>query len=150
MVRQNKEVTKFSLLGQLDSESGDNRLLVLNISDFSPIDTSLTSLKNYDRLHCCEKLKSRKAPHCFRYDLIYDTSWSLRIYCKRKLLLSSLFFLFCALLGRCESFSCRKCLLIGYLSLNSLIKYSDLGGRLISNAHSEIFCQRSKVTMHSQ
>jgi hypothetical protein len=75
---QNKKVTTFSLLGQLDSESGDNRLL-LNISDSSPIDTFL---KNNDRLHCCEKLKSCKAPKSFRYDLIYNTLRSLRIYCK--------------------------------------------------------------------
>jgi len=91
-IRQNKEVTTISLLGQHDSEGGDNRLLHLNISNFSPIDASLISVKNNDRLHCCEKLKSRKATHCFRYDLIYDTLRSSRIYCKWKLLLSSLIF----------------------------------------------------------
>jgi hypothetical protein len=77
-VRQNKKVTIVSLLGQLDSESGDKGLL-LNISDSSPIDTFL---KNNDRLHCREKLKSRKASKSFRYDLTYDTLRSLRIYCK--------------------------------------------------------------------
>jgi hypothetical protein len=128
-VRQNKKVTTFSFLGQLDCESGDNRLL-LNISDSSPIDTSSTFLKNNDRLHCCEKLKCRKAPKSFRYDLIYDTLRSLRIYCKWKLI-SSLFFLCCAPLGRCESLSCRKCLLMGYLSLNSLIKCININTDLI-------------------
>ena len=129
-VRQNKKITTFSLLGQLDSESGDNRLLLLNISDSSPIDTSVTSLKINDRLHRCEKLKFRKATHSFRYDLIYDTLRSLRICCKRKLLRSSLFLLCCAPLGRCVSLACRKCLLIGFLSLNSLI-YININTDLI-------------------
>ena len=45
----------------------------------------------------------------FQY-LIYDTLRSLRIYCKWKLI-SSLFFLCCVPLGRCESLACRMCLL---------------------------------------
>lgn len=123
-VRQNKNVTTFYLLWQLHSESGDNKFLI-NISYSSPIDTSLTFLKNNYRLHCCEKLKSHKARKSFKYDLIYDTLRSLRIYCKWKLHLSLLFILCFAPLVKCEFLARRKCLLIGHLSLNSLIKYTN-------------------------